>query len=187
MSNYLDHLNKILFDIREDLSIDAIKEFLTLEDIKEFFKKIGYEWKGNYCYDSTVYPDKQINNLNQLSKLLSTEINDDENNIYKDKNALVFELKTNDGCKDAYTFYISPYIFYHKSNTYHVLLSGKTIFFDADYSKKWIIFLLAKYGKQYANAISKQLKKGLETTNNKSSKDAEDLSTLTELIFQMTE
>jgi len=183
MSNYLSKLNNVLFNIKDELTLEALN-FLKLEDIEEFFESIGYTWtRGCTFDDSTNANVEDVNDIYELYDLLNKEIDNDDECIYSDKNCLVFELfEPNERFPEILEFYISPYIFYHRSNAYTISLDGTTTFHDEDYSIKWISFLLNKYGKSYADAISKQLKNGILKTNSKHEKDIEEIKLVLDKI-----
>ena len=186
MSNYLEKLNKVLFNIKDSLSLNAIENFLKIEDIEDFFILIGYEWTKGCTFNSSTNKNvENVSDMHKLCDLLNKEINDDDECIYSDKNCLVFELfEQKEKFPSILEFYVTPYIFYHRSDNYTISLDGITTFHDIDYSKKWISFLLARYGKKYADAVRSQLIMAFTSINNKYEQDMQDLKSLYEILVK---
>lgn len=189
MSEYLWKLNKVLFNVKDDMSLNAISNFLTLEDVEEFLESIGCKCNRyvNNAYKEEIF----INDIYELCDVLNQEVIDSENCIYKYKNCIEIEAyepsddwDTNGGYVN---FYISPYIFYYRSTCYTISLGGTVTHHDRDYSKKWISFLLSKYGKKYADAVRTQFKTGFNITNKKYEDDMSELKTIYEIIIKYEE
>ena len=93
MKDYIEHLenlNRVLFTVRNELTLDAIKDVVTIEDFEEFFNTIGYNWDWNDCYleledeDDEEFGDVDVDSIDQLCDLLN------KTDKCKEKNELNF-------------------------------------------------------------------------------------------------
>lgn len=173
------HLNRVLYNIKEETSLADIKDLVTLEDIEEFLATIGFKWECWYGIDEYT-DDVFMESIDDLINFLNHEYDDDGADVVYKNEAL---LEVNN---DQENFLITSFIFHHLSETYQKTGPDDAVFFDKDYSVQWIKFLHKKYGGKYFNRIDKQLKRAIQLAEHTKTATRKEIDELKQVYNSMS-
>lgn len=136
--------------------MNNIYEIITVDDVQEFLKSIGYEWNKK-CYEG-----KRLK--------VAEEFWEVSNSFFKE---LVFDDNIPQNSKEKYLWSIKDICFIRHSYVDKKLGESK------DYTNEWKKFLIKKYGKQYVNCV---LENWSKETDEVISECLEEISALEKLI-----
>ena len=115
-------------------------DFITLDDVKEFFKTLNLDW--NYKYYQGHHGYKPAKNFLEIAYSKAPV-----------KNLL---LSTTHNISINLNVKITPYVFIIYSSLPQITQKSITYEVTKDYSENWRKFLKEKYKNKYANDVCKQ-------------------------------